>query len=190
MIFGRALTALYSIRTMRAPARKRRMGGNWEIREMKMPKWGLSVIAVVAIVWACTPDVAASEHVQWKEGMWRLELSGYQGIHQGSLGRSSDHNVVGAVEYEVPLFERFAFGLRAQPLFYYYDARQDTEIWGAAAGLTLRVYQKKEERRGFFGEAGCRRWGRWTSLIGTAAASILLRRRGWAISLNHMCCCR
>ena len=113
----------------------------------------LAVVIATAVAGFGT-NAAAGEHVQWKDGHWRLELSGYQGVHQGSLGRTSDHNVVGAVEYEVPLFQRFTFGLRAQPIFYYYDARQDEDIWGAAGGLTLRVYQKKGELRGFFGEAG------------------------------------
>lgn len=113
-----------------------------------------TAVVILAAVSGFAWNASASEHVKWQEGQWRLELTGYQGINQGSLGRSSDHGVVGAIEYEVPLFQRFTFGLRAQPAFYYYDARQEEDIWGAAAGLTFRVYQKKDERRGIFGEVG------------------------------------
>ncbi len=108
--------------------------------------------------------------LDFEEGMWRLELNSDFGVHQGSKDRSGDFGVIGFVDYEVPATSRATLGLRLMPLFVYtQDEEQDHHrfrdwfhdkdnnddtVWGAGLGLVGRIYQVKDEYRGWYGEVG------------------------------------
>lgn len=107
--------------------------------------------------------------IDMKEGMWRLELNNDFGVHQGSRSRKGDYSVNAVVEYEIPATSRATLGLRVMPLFVYdqnnsdgyryfkgiFDDnhRDDPTVWGGGIGLNTRIYQVKDEYRGWFGEA-------------------------------------
>lgn len=88
--------------------------------------------------------------IRFKDGHWRLELSGAVGVHQ-RRDRTGDRMVTGIVEYEFPATARATLGLRLLPLFVY-DEDDDDTILGAGFGVGARLYQKKNEYRGLFAE--------------------------------------
>ena len=92
------------------------------------------------------------ERIKWREGKIRLELTGQGGIPSGKEDRIADRYLSATVEYEVPVMSRGAVGLRLMPIFMYHQEHGDAVI-GAGAGLAARIYQVKNEQRGFFGEA-------------------------------------
>jgi hypothetical protein len=92
----------------------------------------------------------ATADLRFDEGHWRLELNGGWGVHQGGKDRSGDFKSYVVAEYEFPATQRLTLGLRLTPLFYY---EQDTDnVVGAGVGLSTRLYAKKQEYRGLFGE--------------------------------------
>lgn len=97
---------------------------------------------------------AGAGDIKWEEGRWRLELTGYKGLHQGSRDRTDDWSATGTVEYESPLWKCATLSLRLHPLFYYDDDEAGDDIWGVGFGPALRLYSKAEERRGWFIEGG------------------------------------
>lgn len=110
------------------------------------------VAAVVFFVVVCT--VPAYSDIQWREGSWRLELSGGPGVNFGSGDRDGDFLIKGTVEYEVPATPHLTLGLRMLPAFVYgQDGRGEDTVWGAGAGLGGRLYTQKSEYRGLFAEA-------------------------------------
>lgn len=112
----------------------------------------------------------AAAELQFNEGHWRIELSTGLGIHSGSQDRSGDVLVTGTVEYEFPATPRTTLGLRLLPLLFYVqdDAnrrdwfnREDWDasrvgdgdtVFGAGAGLSFRIYARKQSYRGLFFE--------------------------------------
>lgn len=90
----------------------------------------------------------------FRDGRWRVEAGVSTGFHSGRRDRTGDTLVKGSVEYEWPVFARASLGLRAYPLFSYIQNDPSETLWGGGFGAVGRVYQKKEERRGFFAEAG------------------------------------
>lgn len=112
----------------------------------------------------------AGADLNLKEGRWRLELNQDFGVYQGSRDRSGDYSVNGTVEYEVPAGSRLTLGLRLMPLFAYTQnsdrgnrlfrhafkrgGEDGDTVWGGGLGLGIRIYQIKDEYRGWFGEAG------------------------------------
>ncbi len=110
--------------------------------------------------------------LQIEDGMWRTELNSDFGVHQGSRNRSGDVSVSGFVDYEVPATPHTTLSLRLMPLFVYtqdggedehrwfrgvfHDDGDDDDdtVWGAGLGVVGRVYQVKDEYRGWYGEAG------------------------------------
>lgn len=130
-----------------------------------MKKWtGLFCAGVLVVL--CGP---ASADLDFDQGKWRLELNTDFGVHQGSQDRSGDWSVNGIVEYEVPATSRITLGLRLMPLFVYeqdnnrdnnrfrgiFDDNRDdgNTVFGGGIGLGTRIYQVKDEYRGWFGEA-------------------------------------
>ncbi len=127
---------------------------------------------VAAIVVGVAAQAASGGDLRWDDGTWRLELSGFAGIHQGRHDRSGETNVNATIDYETPLWKRNTLGLRLQPLFYYdqdkdngkhfgevgylkdfwFDKYKDNDVFGAAIGPVFRVYRNAEERNGLFGE--------------------------------------
>ncbi len=122
-----------------------------------MGLWGRILLsaAVVAGTAVLEPPAACADGFDWKDGKWRLELSGFTGFRSGRRSRSGDLRIVGSVEYEVPLAKRLTLGIKAYPLFFHDqdDAGEDTVV-GAGVGPQLRVYSKGAERRAFFAEVG------------------------------------
>ena len=135
---------------------------------VKLRLGSLVFALVAAFGLLCTQAHAG---LQWKEGMWHLELNNSFGVYQGSRDRSGDYSLTGFVDYEVPASPRTTLGLRLMPLFIY-TQDQDTKkgdgflrdffrknnvkndsVWGAGLGLVGRVYQKQDMYRGWFGEA-------------------------------------
>lgn len=125
------------------------------------------IVAGGALLLYATP---ASAGLDLSEGMWRLEFNNDFGVHQGSQDRSGDYSVNGIVEYEVPATPRTTLGLRMMPLFVYSQDGDDDyrrfrkvfeddndddggTVWGGGFGLAGRVYQVKDEYRGWYGEA-------------------------------------
>lgn len=88
------------------------------------------------------------------EGRWRVEVGGASGFDSGKRDRSEDSVITGNVEYEWPVFARCTLGLRAYPLFIYNQDNDDPTVWGGGVGVVGRIYQRKEERTGFFVEGG------------------------------------
>lgn len=122
-----------------------------------MGMWGRILLsaAVVAGTAMLESPAACADDFDWKDGKWRLELSGFAGYRSGRRSRTGDFGFAGSVEYEVPLASRLTFGIKAYPLFFYDqdDAGEDT-LFGAGVGPELRVYSKGAEHRGFFAELG------------------------------------
>jgi hypothetical protein len=125
---------------------------------MRRSTFGVMTILMSGVLFAAT----AAGEIRFSEGSWRLELSGLGGIHSGSYDREGDFLVNGAVEYEFPATSRCKLGLRLLPLFLYdqdSDGRdgqrnddRDETVWGGGVGFAVRLYQKRDEYRGFFGE--------------------------------------
>ena len=109
-------------------------------------------ILMGAILSGLSAIPAHAGSVKWAEGKWRLELSAFSGIHQGTRDRTGDLNVNAVAEYESPMGGRWTLGLRLQPLFYYRDELGNENVYGIGFGPSLRLYQKKVERRGWFAE--------------------------------------
>lgn len=88
------------------------------------------------------------------EGRWRVEVGGAAGFDSGKRDRSDDSVITGNVEYEWPVYARCTLGLRAYPLFLYNQDDGDPTVWGGGVGVVGRIYQRKDERTGFFVEGG------------------------------------
>jgi hypothetical protein len=134
----------------------------------KMSRYFVAVL-LLAPVGLLAPRAEAGFDI--KEGMWRLELNNDFGVHQGSRDRSGDYSLNGIVEYEIPTTSRTTVGLRLMPLFLYTQDEEDDHrrfrhcfdgddrdegdtVLGGGFGLAGRVYQVKDEYRGWYGEAG------------------------------------
>jgi hypothetical protein len=96
-------------------------------------------------------STAANGDIRFHEGHWRLELDGALGTHSGSTDRSDDFLLTGTVDYEFPATAHTTLGLRLLPLFIHDQDKEDT-VWGAGFGFTGRLYQKKDDYAGLFGE--------------------------------------
>ena len=121
---------------------------------------GAAIAGVLAAVLCCA---AANGEMQFDEGRWRLELSGWGATDTG--GGSDGWLTTGTVDYEFPATPHLTLGLRMMPLLVYGQDDVDGDwdclcrddhggdtVWGAGAGLTLRLYQVPGEYRGLFGE--------------------------------------
>lgn len=134
-----------------------------------MMKGILRSFFAIWLVSLCLCSLPANAALDIESGHWRLELNNDFGIHQGSRDRSSDYSANLVVEYEVPVTGRATLGLRLMPLFIYsQDDERDAEllhrwladdryedggsVFGAGVGIVGRIYQVKDEYRGFFGE--------------------------------------
>jgi hypothetical protein len=125
-----------------------------------------TLAACVVLLGCCLP---ASAGLNMDEGLWRVELNNDFGVHQGSRDRSGDYSVNAVVEYEIPATPRATLGLRMLPLFVYDQNGGDDyrsfrrifqeegegggTVWGGGFGIGGRVYQVKDEYRGWYGEA-------------------------------------
>ncbi len=116
-------------------------------------------VSIAGLALMLCMSFAGAEGLRLDEGHWRLELSGMHALNTSGLDRSGDYAVIGAVEYEVPAGKRAALGLRLLPLFVYDQGRGRCEgsrrhsgntLLGGGLGVTGRLYQHAEERRGFF----------------------------------------
>lgn len=124
---------------------------------------------VVLTVFGAT--AGAYGDMEWSEGHWRLELAGYGGMNTSNNKRTDDFGLVGTIEYETPIMQRATLSLRMQPLFFYsqnqdeyvffrrlrqsrnFDPKyNDDNVYGLGFGSAVRVYQRMEDRTGFFGE--------------------------------------
>lgn len=126
-----------------------------------------AALAVAGLVCWSAP---AGADLNFKDGMWRVEVNNDFGVHQGSRDRSGDYSINGIVEYEIPATSRVTLGLRLMPLFIYnQDEEKDYRVfrrvfddngydgdtvWGGGFGIGGRIYQVKDEYRGWFAEAG------------------------------------
>lgn len=127
--------------------------------------------------------LAAAAHAEssFKDGKWRLQISGQTGVDSGGVERKGDFFTLATVEYEFPATQRLTIGLKLHPIFAYtqdeqsiddffdgdlgadwedidFDLDGDDEggetVWGGGIGLGMRVYQVKEEHRGLFLDLG------------------------------------
>lgn len=126
-----------------------------------------AALAAAGLVFWSAP---AGADLNFKDGMWRVEVNNDFGVHQGSRDRSGDYSINGIVEYEIPATSRVTLGLRLMPLFIYnQDEEKDYRVfrrvfddngydgdtvWGGGFGIGGRIYQVKDEYRGWFAEAG------------------------------------
>jgi len=128
-----------------------------------------TIFNIVFAVALCAIALPASAGLDIEEGKWRLELNTDFGVHQGSRDRSGDFGFNAVVEYEVPATSRTTLGLRLMPLFLYtqddtrehdflsrvFDEQRHEDggsVYGAGLGLAGRIYQIKDEYRGWYGE--------------------------------------
>lgn len=93
---------------------------------------------------------------QFHDGEWRLEFAGVCAIHSGEKNREGDFYFTGSVEYGWPIFSRAVLGLKAYPLFLYRENAGDRSetIFGVGAGVCTRIFARRDERTGLYGEAG------------------------------------
>lgn len=113
------------------------------------------VLAITGLGLIDAPSAVADEPkgLDWRNGRVRLELQGMNAFRSGRRSRTGDIGFHFSVAYEMPATPRLTFSARAIPLFYYdaKDSGEDTAV-GAGAGMVLRVYQVRDEYRGFFGD--------------------------------------
>lgn len=126
------------------------------------------ILILVFLVGSCALPAAAG--VAWREGHWRLELTGGPGIYSGGNDRSHDYMLRGSVEYEVPAGSRCTLGLRLLPLFVYeqHERNEDT-VWGAGLGVGARIYSVADEYRGLFAEIGAHALGHVHRITGNSS---------------------
>ncbi len=117
----------------------------------------LILVGVLMTSSVALADVSAPEadETGWKNGKWRLELSGFAAVRSGKRSRTGDFGFAGSAEYEIPLGKRLSFGIKTYPLYFYDqdDSGEDT-VFGAGIGPEFRVYAKNAQRKGFFFEIG------------------------------------
>ena len=122
-----------------------------------MGVWGRIIVSAAVMAGAVLVDapVASANDYSWKDGRWRLELSGFAAFRSGNRSRTGDFGFAGSVEYEVPLVKHLTFGIKAYPLYFYdqADGGEDT-VFGVGIGPEFRVYTNGVEHRGFFVEVG------------------------------------
>lgn len=130
--------------------------------------------ARIALLAALIALCALPAMADFSDGNWRLELSGGTAWNSGGTDRDGDILATVAAEYEFLVARRLSLGLRLLPLLIYtqdsgddwrddlrdlddwddlgdlLDDHDDDTVFGAGAGLSLRVYSKAEEMRGFF----------------------------------------
>lgn len=129
---------------------------------------------LVALAIFVATQAASAGDLRWDEGQWRIELSGFTGLHQGRHDRTGEENFNATIDYETPLWKSGTLSLRLQPLFYYdqdkdngkhfgeagylkdlwFDRYEDSDVYGAAIGPVFRIYGNADERNGLFGELG------------------------------------
>jgi hypothetical protein len=97
---------------------------------------------------------AQADVFHWDLARWRVEFTAWNGIKLGSVERGDDRSLSFAVEREVPISDRITTGVRLFPLFVYSEDRSNETIFGAGAGVQLRLYFKKNRYRGMYLEGG------------------------------------
>lgn len=112
--------------------------------------YGVAAILVTLAFLAALPAAAGGA-----EGRWRVEGQGFVTFDTSRTEHEGDLFFTGSVEYEMPVLSRGAVGVRFYPLFLLdpHTGSRET-VFGTAAGVTGRVYQKAEVRKGWFAEAG------------------------------------
>ncbi len=93
---------------------------------------------------------------RFEEGQWRAEFTAMAGLDAGRTSREGDYYFTGSVEYDWPVYARGVLGLKAYPLFVYLqdeDEKGESDtILGGGIGVNLRLYLRKQERTGLYGE--------------------------------------
>jgi hypothetical protein len=101
---------------------------------------------------------ATAADLNFDQGHWQIELSGYAGAYSGKADRTEDSYLTATVDYEFPAFEKVSLALRLRPLFVYSQDENDhgdsDTIWGSGVGLAARIYQHQETMTGWYGEVG------------------------------------
>lgn len=101
-------------------------------------------------------SVVSATHLCSAENTWRVEFTGVGGVYSGETERDGDFYFTGSIEYGWPIFSRAVLGLKAYPLFLYRekeDAVGESEwIYGFGAGVSARIYAKRDTRTGLYGE--------------------------------------
>lgn len=140
---------------------------------------GILVAACIGLIETPVAHAGVRETFDFKNGNWRLELSGFAALRSGNRSRTGDIGSSASVEYEVPMTQHATFGLKAYPLFVFDqdDSGEDTLV-GAAFGPEFRFYTKKEEYRGFFFEIGSALLGTSGKIDGNSATFNLLNEGG------------
>ena len=138
---------------------------------------GLCLVTLLALSWS------AHGEIPWQEGKWRLELSGFSGVHSGSTDRSGDLLITTSVDYELPVATHATLSLRLMPLWVYEQHVDDEKQWrfarrgswshetviGMGFGLAARWYSVAEEYRGWFGEIQANALGHDAKIDGNSA---------------------
>ena len=119
----------------------------------------LKKFLVASLLLACVFSVDAyAGGLAMKDGVWRLEIQGNVGTNIGKGKHSDDFYAVAELEYEMPFAERWTFALKLIPALIMDQSDPDDEydhmVYGAGFGIGFRVYQRPQERTGFFLEAG------------------------------------
>jgi len=94
----------------------------------------------------------------FSKGRWRAEFTTTTGAIDNQWPQhKEDYFFLGSIDYEWPIHSNTTCSLRGTPLFLYDRHRNDdydsSHIYGAAFGLALRLYEKKE-LTGLFAEIG------------------------------------
>jgi len=110
---------------------------------------------LVAATLAGFAHTAHAGGLHLKDGHWRIEVQGLLGTNVGNGEHAGDVGFVTELEYETPFAQRWTFAFKAIPALYYNQEKtSDDNIGGVGFGIGLRIYQRADERTGFFGEIG------------------------------------
>jgi hypothetical protein len=150
-----------------------------------MVEMRLRAVCFIVAIGSFLLAMPAHAGLDLEEGMWRLELNNDFGVHQGSRDRAGDYSLSGSVDYEVPATSRTTLSLRLMPLFLYtqnddgderrrllrrFDNQDNGDtVWGAGLGIVGRIYQVKDEYRGWYGEVGATALGHNNEFAGNTS---------------------
>ncbi len=129
---------------------------------------GWMFLAIAGLVVSLAPGAFAGD-AGFRDGHWRTEIAVGTGVDSGSTDRAGDILVVGSVEWEFPVTDHIALGLRLLPLVTYAQDNEHNDdwfedvfhgnddydgdtVWGAGFGFATRFYQIAKEQRGVFFE--------------------------------------
>jgi hypothetical protein len=112
------------------------------------------LVTVVSVLVSSVAVTAGAEtkdrRINWEEGFWRLEISGWTGIDSGRRDRTNDNSVTISGERELIATKRITLGPKFFAFSYNENGAGDHRFGGAGFGIAFRFYTNAEQRGFFF----------------------------------------